>query len=69
MNPPLLSGHTTPVHFDLGLETLATSYDLSHIPHEWQHPGLSHHHMASNALPSDTHSLQVWAASLDLPGI
>ena len=70
MTPPFIDPHSAPrpLHFDLGLESLASADDFAHLPHDWEGFHRDHPHHGMHEWPTDTKTLQLWAATLDVPG-
>ena len=59
----------SPVHFDLGVDVLASRGEMGALPHDWD-PGQAQHrdHDGGQWPPASPAELEMLAATMDVPG-
>lgn len=58
-----------PLHFDLGVDVLASPDEMSSLPHDWDPHGLEQRdHGGASWPPADPAQLEMLAVTLDVPG-
>jgi hypothetical protein len=58
------------LHFDLGVDVLAFPSEIGALPNDWQVQGAHDRgHNSGPWVPNDPRQMQVWAATLDVPGL
>lgn len=59
----------SPLHFDLGVDVLASRGEMSALPHDWDPAKLQHRdHGGGQWPPASPAQLEVLAATMDVPG-
>ena len=57
------------IHFNLGVDVLASGSEMGSLPHDWNPHDVGHRqHGAGNWQPAHPAEMQHWAAGLDVPG-
>jgi hypothetical protein len=58
-----------PLHFDLGVDVLASGKEMNTLPHDWDSHGVQQRdHSGGNWPPADPAQLELLATTLDVPG-
>jgi hypothetical protein len=58
-----------PLHFDLGVDVLASQGEMSSLPHDWDtHELQQRDHGGGHWPPADPAQLELLATTLDVPG-
>lgn len=56
-------------HFDLGVDVLAAGGEMQNVPQDWDPHGVhQREHNGGQWPPADPKKMQLWAATLDVPG-
>ena len=57
-------------HFNLGVDVLASGGEMGSLPHDWDPREGGHRAHSDGAWePTDPAQMEIWAATLDVPGL